>query len=88
VAHRFAGFLGVVLRLEFRTEPTVSATGTVVFSDEKLGRYLPNWVGRMKRSSVTYMKDISDMFKRRTLGWSYREKLRSPLMMTKPERIS
>jgi hypothetical protein len=43
VAHRIAGFLGIVFRLELRTESTVSATGTVLFSDEKLGKYLPNW---------------------------------------------
>jgi hypothetical protein len=53
MARRFDGFLRVVFRLEFITEPMVPATGTVLFSDEKMGRYLPNWVGKMKRISIT-----------------------------------
>jgi hypothetical protein len=56
VAHRFAGFLGI----QNRTHGLLSA--------EKMGRYLPNGVGRMKRISITYMKDISDIFKRGALG--------------------
>lgn len=96
MARRFAGFLRVVLRLEFRTEPKVSATGTVLFSDENMGRCLPNCVGRMKRISITVSSPMWKIFLTNShisgidtaLGWSYRNKLRSSLMMTKPERIS
>jgi hypothetical protein len=57
VAHRIAGFLGVVTRLKLRTESTVSATGTLLFSDD-MGRYVPNWVGRIKLISITVSSPI------------------------------
>lgn len=58
MARWIAGFLGIVPRLELRTESTVSATGTLLFSYEKMGRYLPNWVGRIKRFSIAVSSPI------------------------------
>ena len=62
MAHRIAGFLGIVPRLELRTESTISATGTVLFSDEKMGRYLSNWVGRIKLIPITVSSPICQTF--------------------------
>ena len=58
MAYLIAGFLGIVSRLELRTESTVLVTGTVLISDEKMGRYLPNWVGRFKPISITVSSPI------------------------------
>jgi len=58
MAHRIAGFLGIVPLLELRTESMDSATGTVLFSVEKMGRYLSNWVGRIKLISITVSSPV------------------------------
>jgi hypothetical protein len=44
--------------LELRTESTLSAVGTVLFSDETMRRYLPNWVGRIKLISISVSSPI------------------------------